>query len=240
MGFFLLFCVSRVSCDEHSSRQWLPVPITQFPRLPRCGQAHLICIPTRLPPTGPPTGRNCPSTPSVNISTKDKGSFFKKPDHSVIITHKKVITISYYHQTSNECLDFPSRLVNCFFLFFSHSEFIRIRNQIRSRRCDWLACLSHLFQTAGSVPFPLSPPPFFVLDEETGSFVPYPFPRSVFPDCIPEVSTVPPPWRSVNLLSDLELWSDSDPVLFFFSGQACPEGRGRAGSRHVPVPEAGF
>ena len=116
------------------------------------------------------------------------------------------------------------------FSFFSHSEFLRIRNQIRSRRCDWLACLSHLFQTAGSShpPSPLSL--FLSLMKKQGHWsrtLSHGLSSQIaFPWCLLR----PLPWRSVNQFSDLELWSDSGPMPFFFFGQACPAGRGRAGT----------
>ena len=102
------------------------------------------------------------------------------------------------------------------FSFFSHSEFLRIRNQIRSRRCDWLACLSHLFQTAGSShpPSPLSL--FLSLMKKQGHWsrtLSHGLSSQIaFPWCLLR----PLPWRSVNQFSDLELWSDSGPMPFFF------------------------
>lgn len=137
--------------------------------------------------------------------------------------------------------------ISLLFSFFSHSEFLRIRNQIRSRRCDWLACLSHLFQTAGSShpPSPLSL--FLSLMKKQGHWsrtLSHGLSSQIaFPWCLLR----PLPWRSVNQFSDLELWSDSGPMPFFFlakpapraeAGQAraCPRGGLLMGAARAPRP----
>ena len=109
--------------------------------------------------------------------------------------------------------------------------------------------ISFKLQAPSHPPSPLSLP-FFVPDEETGSLVPYTFPRSLFPDCIPVVSTASSPLAFCKSVFGpgalVRLRSDAFFFFFFFAkpapraeagrARACPRGGLLMGTVRAPRP----